>query len=425
MLAAGQLVLERYVIDSVIQRGGMGVVYRGHHHRLQTPVAIKTMLTPDDPMMALRFAREAELMSRIRHPNVVSILEYATLEEGPCIVMEFIEGTTVSGLLKEGGAIPWPRAVAYMIGVCSGLAALHLSEIVHRDLKPSNIVVTDGSPPMVKLLDLGIARSLSPDTMSLTTTGGHVGTFSYMSPEQLRGESVTARSDLYSASILFYEMLTGVPLAPRDNVVAVYQRLNKRVSPPVSPPHVPAVPDALAAIILSGLELDPGARPLSARTYAGLLDRARREHPVVQRDPSEAPPARAAPPAASSGERAGDGGAITASTRGRFVLVARLPKTSFTLQGERSWLQAQLVAGCKSYVIGTNLWLVIGASQPGRTTASTATAIADALAGRYGADSRACWRPVAEDFRVSQAAIVGAQPFPSPLKEMIEEAAEA
>ena len=217
----------RYEIRSLIGRGGMAEVHLGFDTRLSRVVAIK-MLRRDlaqDSIFQARFRREAQSAASLNHPNIVAV--YDTGEEiiedatgrsiaVPYIVMEYVEGHTVKDLISDGTAVPINEAIEIVSGVLSALQYSHASHLVHRDIKPGNIMLT--SEGKVKVMDFGIARALTDSQATMTQTNAVVGTAQYLSPEQARGETVDARSDLYSTGVLLFELLTGRPPFKGDSV---------------------------------------------------------------------------------------------------------------------------------------------------------------------------------------------------------------
>src|SRR5690606_28206442 len=157
------------------------------------------------PELVQRFAREAMLLARVRHPNVVSILDVGQTDDGaPCMAMEFLEGEALDARLERKGVLPWQEVRAIGLATLVGLDAVHDAGIVHRDLKPANIIITNTSPEVVKLVDFGIAHSTASDAAKYTKAGLVIGTPAYMSPEQLIGGTLDARSDLYALGLLMY-----------------------------------------------------------------------------------------------------------------------------------------------------------------------------------------------------------------------------
>ncbi|MBK7974437.1 MAG: protein kinase [Deltaproteobacteria bacterium] len=274
MLERGQRVLDRYVVERTLGAGGMGAVYVGRHDRLGFAVAIKLLLDAQDAGLKERFQREAELMGKVRHPNVVSVLDYGFLESGyPCIVMDFVEGEPLDRRLSHLSGVPWSTACDWMAGVLGGLGAMHAEGVLHRDLKPANIVLAKGQPEYAKIIDFGIAKDPKDSTKRLTLTGGIIGTPAYMSPEQLLGGELDERSDLYAAGLILWEMLAGTTLTKGNDVSAVVERLRTAPDPPRAPGGLPAVPRVVQDLVLAALAVQPEKRP---RTAAEFVDRLRK-----------------------------------------------------------------------------------------------------------------------------------------------------
>ncbi len=286
-LEVGERVLERYIVERVLGRGGMGEVHRGRHERLGLIVALK-ILTDTSPDLEKRFEREAQLMARVRHPNIVAILDFGQTSKGlPVIAMEFIDGEELGARLKRVGALPWASAVHVVRGVLSGLEAMHAAKVLHRDLKPANVVIAPGTPELVKLIDFGIARPTEGNAgTQLTGTGALIGTPAYMAPEQLLGYPLDARSDLYAAGLMLYELVTGgLPHAGAGNsgrdLAGVLRRLQEAPPVAVAPTHLPPLPPSLQALIAASLANDPSGRPPTAGDFVVALDRVAAETPVA------------------------------------------------------------------------------------------------------------------------------------------------
>ena len=256
-----QVLAGRYEIRDLIGRGGMAEVHLGYDTRLSRVVAIKLLRSDiaGDPTFQARFRREAQSAAALNHPAVVAVYdsgEEELLQPGgasrtvPYIVMEYIEGHTVRELLSEGEAVPIAEAVEIVSGVLDALEYSHRVGIVHRDIKPGNIMLT--STGAVKVMDFGIARAIEDSASTVTQTHTVVGTAQYLSPEQARGESVDARSDLYSTGCLLYELLTGQPPFQGDSAVAIaYQHVREI---PKRPSSLAAdVPESLDRVILKSL----------------------------------------------------------------------------------------------------------------------------------------------------------------------------
>ncbi len=214
MALIGQVLDGRYKIEDVLGQGGMGMVFRATQTSVHRPVAVKT-LNPSlaaAPQFFERFRREAEIASRLRHPNVITIYDFGRAQDGTCYyVMELLEGESLRELVKRDGAMSLRRAVDVIEQACRGLAHAHEQGAIHRDIKPHNIMVQqlDGRD-FVKVLDFGLVKALEQDEEEqLTSTGQVLGTPQYMPPEQAGGESVDHRSDLYSMGGVFFYCLTG------------------------------------------------------------------------------------------------------------------------------------------------------------------------------------------------------------------------
>ena len=271
-LREGELVLGRYRIESLLGRGGMGEVYRARHDRLGMAVAVKILTEVNDDMVR-RFEREATLMARVRHPNVVAIADFGTTAAGlPCIVMEFIKGEDLGARMKRRGALPWREALFVIRGILSGLEALHAAQVLHRDLKPDNVVIAPGEPEVVKLIDFGIAKPTGGGSGTrLTSTGSVVGTPAYMAPEQLLGYDLDVRSDIYTAGMILFELLTGSLPGEGHDMAGVLRRLKTDPLPPRAPEGLPPLPQLLSEIVVATLQGAPDRRPATARELLARL----------------------------------------------------------------------------------------------------------------------------------------------------------
>src|SRR3954466_5871519 len=211
-----QIIAGRFRIECEIGKGGMGTVYRATHLGLERPVAVKIIKQEYafDRDVADRFMREARTMARLRHSHAAMIFDAGNLPDGRhFIIMEFVEGATLSEVLARDGQFSAARAVKIAVEICDVLEEAHQLGIIHRDLKPSNIMLNERG---VCVLDFGVAKVLASSadaTSSQVSTGSGqiIGTPRYMSPEQCLGQKVGARSDLYSLGVVLYEMLAGRP----------------------------------------------------------------------------------------------------------------------------------------------------------------------------------------------------------------------
>ena len=253
----------RYRIEQWIASGAMGEVYHAYDPVIGRPVAIKIIRrellggSGADQWLE-RFKREARAAGQRFHPNIVTILDYGEENGLPYLAMELVDGPSLASLLKTDGPLPVKRAVDVIAQVLNGLGFAHESGIVHRDIKPSNILV----PPKgsVKIADFGIART---DTSDLTVVGDVLGTPAYVAPEQMRGDPVDQRSDLFSAAVMLFEALTGAKPF-RAKSLAESMSLMERRGPEDICALNPLVPTALKRVVDRALAFNPAARFASA-----------------------------------------------------------------------------------------------------------------------------------------------------------------
>ena len=284
----GTVIADRYRIDSILGEGGMGRVYRARHVRVPREAAIKVLRRAliADPYAVAAFNREARNAASVGdHPNVAAVYDFGETSDGLVfLAMEFIEGETLGRRLEREPVLPPARAVEIVRQIAAGLAAAHeLPEpVVHRDLKPDNILLKttrDGSD-WVKIVDFGIAKAAKRDTQMLTTPGLVVGTPRYMSPEQLTGASVDARSDIYALGIIAFQMLTGrmpFPSASHDDESSVTWALQRLTVPPLSLAAVRpdiAWPAAAEDAIAAALAKSVADRVPTAAAFAQSFARA-------------------------------------------------------------------------------------------------------------------------------------------------------
>lgn len=244
MLAPGQIVGGTYQVLRLLGRGGMAEVYLVEHTRLPRRFALKVLRLDHffhGPTLA-RFAREAEILARLRHPHIVDIVDWNHTQDGePYLVMELLEGEDLARFLRKRGALPQAQALAIATQIGSALAAAHQAAVVHRDLKPSNIFLVAGGPfpHFVKVLDFGIARLVLPGGKPLTASEEVLGTPGYMAPEQARGrlEEVDYRADQFALAAILYELLSGQPAfyRPGERVEVTLDRILNADLAPLSP----------------------------------------------------------------------------------------------------------------------------------------------------------------------------------------------
>ncbi|MCH0538745.1 Stk1 family PASTA domain-containing Ser/Thr kinase [Streptomyces sp. MUM 203J] len=257
----------RYELGSVLGRGGMAEVYLAHDTRLGRTVAVKTLRVDlaRDPSFQARFRREAQSAASLNHPAIVAVYDtgedYVDGVSIPYIVMEYVDGSTLRELLHSGRKLLPERTLEMTVGILQALEYSHRAGIVHRDIKPANVMLTRTG--QVKVMDFGIARAMGDAGMTMTQTAAVIGTAQYLSPEQAKGETVDARSDLYSTGCLLYELLTVRPPFIGDSPVAVaYQHVREEPQPPSS--FDPEITPEMDAIVLKALVKDPDYRYQSA-----------------------------------------------------------------------------------------------------------------------------------------------------------------
>src|SRR3954447_20575792 len=250
----------RYELHRQLGRGGMAEVFLARDQLLDRPVAVKALFTEfaSDPAFVQRFRREATAAANLNHPNIVGVYDWGETEGTYFIVMEYVDGRSLSEVLRDEGPLHPDRVADIGADVAAALGFAHRNGVVHRDVKPGNVLLTQAG--QVKVADFGIARAIeaSPDD-NLTQVGQVMGTATYFSPEQARGEAVDPRSDLYSLGCVLYELSVGRPPFNGDTPVDIAYK--HAPGPPVPPRHVDgAVPAALEAIILKCLAKNPANR---------------------------------------------------------------------------------------------------------------------------------------------------------------------
>jgi eukaryotic-like serine/threonine-protein kinase len=297
---SGALLEGRYRVGARIARGGMATVYEATDTRLDRVVAVKVLHTgyAEDEHFVARFIREARSAARLAHPNVVGVFDQGEDDGTLYLAMEYVPGCTLRDLLQDEGRLSPSRALALLEPVLSALGAAHDAGFVHRDVKPENVLLTDDG--RVKVADFGLVRAVTTATSGTTTSGVLIGTVSYLAPELVTDGSADARSDVYSAGIVLYEMLTG--RKPREGETPI-QVAYKHVHEDVPPPSAIAedVPAYLDALVARATARSRDARPADAKVFLNQLRRVRHalEHGVVD----DAELAEDLAPAA----RAGDG----------------------------------------------------------------------------------------------------------------------
>ncbi len=254
---------DRYELGEILGFGGMSEVHMARDVRLHRDVAVKVLRADlaRDPSFYLRFRREAQNAAALNHPAIVAVYDTGEAETAngplPYIVMEYVDGVTLRDIVHNDGPIEPRRAIEIIADACQALNFSHQHGTIHRDVKPANIMISKGGA--VKVMDFGIAKALADAGNPVTQTSAVIGTAQYLSPEQARGETVDARSDVYSLGCVLYEVLTGEPPFVGDSAVAVaYQHVREDPMPPSG--RNPALSPELDAVVLKALAKNPDNR---------------------------------------------------------------------------------------------------------------------------------------------------------------------
>ncbi len=263
----------KYEVIEIIGKGGMGVVYKAMDNLIERLVAIKMMTGgfAENPDLLKRFYREAKSTGMLQHPNIVIVYELGDHEGSPYLVMEYLEGEPLDKIITTRRDVSMVEKLGYMIQCCSGLGYAHQRGIVHRDIKPANLMVLkDGN---CKLVDFGIARIADN---SMTRTGQVVGTISYMSPEQINAQVVDGRTDIFSAGVMLYELLTGaLPFDSKDTASTLLKIIHE--DPPPLKNYIQNYPPDLDEVMKKALAKDREDRYATADDFAFDLSRVQEQ----------------------------------------------------------------------------------------------------------------------------------------------------
>ena len=283
----GRLLDGRYRVGERIARGGMATVYTGMDTRLDRPVAVKIMHAgfADDEDFVARFTREARSAARLSHPNVVAVFDQGEDDGTVFLVMEYVAGRTLRDLLRERGRLSPTEAFDVLEPVLAALSAAHQAGIVHRDVKPENVLLADDG--RIKVADFGLARAATAAGSSQATQGVLIGTVAYLSPEQVERGVADARSDVYSAGILLYELLTGTPPFTGESPMAVaYAHVHEDV--PLPSLARPGLHPSVDALVSKATRRDPDERPADAGRLLQAVVDLRRLVPAAELDSASA-----------------------------------------------------------------------------------------------------------------------------------------
>ena len=263
---------DRYEIHRRLARGGMAQVYLARDRSLDRPVAVKELVAEfaTDPSFVERFRREAQAAANLSHPNVVGVYDWGAQDGTYFIVMEYVDGPSLSRVLRSDGPFHPRRAAEIAAEVASGLGFAHSRGVVHRDVKPGNVLLTRSGQS--KVTDFGIARALTSSDEDLTQAGSVMGTATYFSPEQAQGLPVDPRSDLYSLGVVLYELVAGRPPFTGDSPLAIAYKHVQDAPPPPST-IMSGLPEGLEAIIMKLLAKRPDDRYASAEDLRADLGR--------------------------------------------------------------------------------------------------------------------------------------------------------
>jgi eukaryotic-like serine/threonine-protein kinase len=296
----GRVFLGRYQVISLLGEGGMGKVYLARQLDLDRQVVVKVMHdhVAADPKFCDRFQRETLLMARFQHSYAVTLYDASLNDpQGPCIVMEYIRGTPLDQLMEKNGGRLSPARAGRLLGqLCEVLQAAHKAGIVHRDLKPANLMVLDADTPYekIKVMDFGLAKLLDPPNykqVSVTGMDFAVGTPAYICPEQVRGEPMDHRGDIYSVGVLIYEMLTGrTPFSGNSSMDILLAHATENPPSFADVGAADVVPPAVEKVVQSCLAKDPAQRPASARDLAEFYERALAGDEIAKKAKKVEPP---------------------------------------------------------------------------------------------------------------------------------------
>jgi hypothetical protein len=355
-----------YRIEQMAGRGGMGVVYRAEQLALGRQVALK-VISPElaeDPDFRERFKHESRIAASIDHPNIIAVYEAGEVDGLLFLSMRYVEGTDLRGLIREGGRLSTQRAAGILTQVAAALDAAHARGLVHRDVKPANVLIAAGEADHAYLTDFGLTKHLA-SARGLTNTGQWVGTADYVAPEQIQGEPIDARTDVYALGCMFFEMLTGEVPFPRDSQVAkIYAHLSE--PPPRVDTSALGVPPELDDVVRRAMAKRPDER------FPSAGDLARAVVAAIEQRPLEEPERTVA---------TGSAAPIPSGARSTRVMAPPGPA-----RRTPAWLPAALAGAVLALFVGGAVALATGAFKGGDSTkAPTAQTVGVSAGGKIPA----------------------------------------
>lgn len=355
----------QYELIERVGAGGMGEVWRARDLALERTVALKFLRSElaTNPAVVERFRAEAVVLAKLHHPNIATLYTVTREGSGWYMVMEYVAGTTLDRVLASHGRVPWREVIDYGLQALAGIGHAHAAGIIHRDIKPANLMVTPAR--VVKVMDFGIARVF--DQSRLTRAGNWVGTVEYVSPEQIRGEDVDPRADIYSLAIVMYELVTGrLPFDAKTDIEQLHAQLSQ--SPRWPSLIVPDIPRSFEAVLLRALAKSRRSRYANAAEFAAALTGLQAgDAPVSASHRTakawlDAVRARALRAAVSRGARGVRNPGAPSS--GAPAGAPEFPAKPLWLAATVSWLVANPILACAAGLSGLAVVLVVAALRP-------------------------------------------------------------
>jgi len=280
------VLIGEYRVTELLGAGGMGEVYKATHTHLRRVIAVKVLSAGgSDPATVRRFYGEAKIQASLRHPGVADYLGFYEYQGRPCILMEYVDGETISGILERRGALPGKEVLRIARAITAVVAHFHDQGVLHRDIKSNNIKIS--SDGRVKVLDFGIARLQKSG--NLTSTGVVIGTPGMLAPEQVNGQTLTPATDVWQMGVLIYEMLTARLPFEADNTQALYAQILNAKFPAISSLQ-PSVPTGFEKVVNRCLQKDPSRRYRSGGELLAALNAPERREPIERTPPPETKP---------------------------------------------------------------------------------------------------------------------------------------